>query len=49
MLEHYIGKDGYTLKNRRTMDELNILTFAEPGAREKLYELIEGKERGLTG
>ena len=47
-LEHYVGSVGYTLKNRRTMDELNIFSFAEPGAKDKLCELIEGKERQIA-
>jgi hypothetical protein len=44
-LEHSVGKGGYSLKNRKTMDELNILSFKEEGVRDKLLKLIDDKER----
>lgn len=46
-LEHVVNGVGYCLKNRATADELNIFSYAEPGAREKLSQLILEKEREL--
>ncbi|MEW5936260.1 MAG: ATP-binding protein [Candidatus Thermoplasmatota archaeon] len=46
-LEHVVNGRGYCLRNRATADELNILSYTEPGAREKLYHLIVKKEREL--
>jgi hypothetical protein len=48
ILEHKVDGEGYGLKNRKTMDELNILTFAEAGARDKLYRLIMKKEKKIS-
>jgi hypothetical protein len=46
-LEHIYNGKGYRLKNRMTMDELNILSFNEPGVRDKLYQLIVKKEEEI--
>ena len=46
-LEHVVDSRGYILRNRRTMDEMNILSYAEAGVRDMLYEHIAAKEKGL--
>jgi anti-sigma regulatory factor (Ser/Thr protein kinase) len=44
-LEHIINGKGYRLRNRLTLEELNHFSFAEPGIKGKLFQLIEMKER----
>jgi hypothetical protein len=46
-LEHVVDGRGYILKNRRTMDEMNILSYGEAGVRDLLYEHIAAKEKGI--
>ncbi len=46
-LEHLFNGKKYRLKNRATRDELNIFSYAEPGAEKKLYQLISAKERNI--
>ena len=46
-LEHVFNGKRYRLKNRATKDELNILSYAEPGVRDKLYRLIIKKEEEI--
>ncbi|MBI5001428.1 MAG: ATP-binding protein [Euryarchaeota archaeon] len=46
-LEHIYNGKRYTLKNRATKDDLNLFSYTEPGAREKLYELIIRKEEEI--
>ncbi len=43
-IEHILNGKSYSLKNRQTSDELNVLSYAEPGVKEKLYQLIKEKE-----
>jgi hypothetical protein len=47
-LEHVVGGKRYRLKNRATSDELNILSYAEPGVREKMYRLVSRKEKEIN-
>jgi len=46
-LEHSFDEKRYRLKNRATKDELGILSYAEPGVKEQLYQLITKKERDI--
>jgi len=46
-LEHEFDERGYSLKNRATLDELNIFSYGESGVREKLYDYIMDKEMGI--
>jgi len=46
-LEHIYNGKSFTLKNRKTRDELNIFSFGEAGIRPQLYELINQKERNI--
>jgi len=46
-LEHVFDGKRYRLKNRATSDELNILSYAEPGVRDELYQLVIRKERKI--
>ena len=46
-IEHIFNGKGYLLKNRKTSDELNILSYGEPGVKEKLYQLIKKKEETI--
>ncbi|MDP6154655.1 MAG: ATP-binding protein [Candidatus Thermoplasmatota archaeon] len=43
-LEHIYNGEKYFLKNHRTSDELNILSYGEPGVKKKLIQLISAKE-----
>jgi hypothetical protein len=46
-LEHnYEGRE-YRLRNRATLDELNVFSYSEPGVRDLLYQLIGDKERKI--
>jgi len=46
-LEHVFNGKGYKLKNRLTKDEVNILSYGEPGVKELLKELIIEKENRI--
>lgn len=46
-LEHLVNGKKYRLKNRVTKDELGILSYGEPGVKEKLCQLIKKKERDI--
>ena len=46
-LEHIFNGKRYQLKNRSTIDELNILSYGEPGVKDKLYHLIRKKEQNI--
>ena len=46
-LEHVFNEKRYRLKNRMTKDELNLLSYDEPGVRDKLYHLIVEKEQKI--
>jgi len=48
-LEHVFNGKKYQLKNRSTLDELNILTYGEPDAKDKLNRLIVKKEQSILG
>jgi len=47
-LEHVFNGKKYKLKNRATLDELNILSYGEVGVKDKLYRLIAKKEQSIT-
>ena len=44
-LEHVFNGKKYKLKNRATLDELNILSYGEVGVKDKLYRFIVKKEQ----
>lgn len=46
-LEHLFNDKGYKLKNRATIDELEIISYGERGAKEKLYRLVKKKEKNI--
>jgi len=46
-LEHIFNGESYTLRNRKTLDELNHFSFGEKGVKETLYKLIHKKEKSL--
>ena len=46
-LEHIVNGKRYQLKNRATLDELNFLSYAEPGVKERLVQFILRKEKSL--
>ena len=46
-IEHIFNGNTYHLRNRTTMDELNLLSFAEPGVKEQLLQLIRKKEETI--
>ena len=46
-LEHRFNGKKYILKNRTTLDDLNILSYGEPGAKDKLYRFIVKKEKSI--
>lgn len=46
-IEHVFNEKQYCLRNRATSDELNILSYAEPGVRDKLYQFVVKKEQEI--
>lgn len=46
-IEHIFNGNGYVLKNRKTSDELNIMSYAEPGVKDMLRQLIQKKEEAI--
>ncbi|MCK4757679.1 MAG: ATP-binding protein [Thermoplasmata archaeon] len=47
VLEHGFNDKKYRLRNRATMEELNILSYSDSEARTKLLELIKRKEKEI--
>ncbi|MCK5038946.1 MAG: ATP-binding protein [Thermoplasmata archaeon] len=47
VLEHAVNDKRYQIRNRATMEELNILSYSDPEAKRKLLSLIKAKERSI--
>lgn len=43
-LEHIKDGNSYKLTNRKILDDLNLLSFSEPGLQKVVYKYIAGKE-----
>lgn len=48
-LEHIFNGKSYRLKNRATKDDLNILSYGEPGVQKIVYGHIRKKEQNIHG
>lgn len=47
-LEHVYNENGYTLTNRKTLDETNTFSFTEAGIKEIIYGYIKKKEDSIN-